>query len=50
MLNLSSGEVDMLFDILLTGLFKAVRVERNLFHRLSFYLENKLGEMLSTEQ
>ena len=44
------GEVDVLFDIPLIGLFKAVRFERNSFRGLSFYLENEPGSMLPSEQ
>ena len=44
------GEIEMLFDIPLIGLIKAVRFEGNSFHGSLFYLENKLGAMLPSEQ
>ena len=48
--SLLCGEVDVLFDIPLIGLFKAVGFESNSFHGSLFYLENKLGAMLPSEQ
>ena len=44
------GVIEVLFDIPLIGLIKAVRFEGNSFHGSLFYLENKLGAMLPSEQ
>ncbi|SVD61408.1 uncharacterized protein METZ01_LOCUS414262, partial [marine metagenome] len=41
--SLLCGEVDVLFDIPLIGLFKAVRFERNSFHEAILLLKNAVS-------